>query len=177
MSEKFTRREFLQSACISVGALATTAGAANVFAGELPKGNEKGLPSVDVLIIGSGGAGLRAATAVRKQNPNLTVVVATKMMPSRNATCMAEGGINGVTGFSNGDSFKLHAYDTVKGAAYLADQDAIENFAIKATEAIHELDHAGMPFNRASDDTVARVLLVAQNMNAVTTQLIKPDTF
>ena len=63
MSEKFTRREFLQSACISVGALATTAGATNVFAGELPKGNENGLPSVDVLIIGSGGAGLRAATA------------------------------------------------------------------------------------------------------------------
>lgn len=61
MSEKFTRREFLQSACISVGALATTAGATNVFAGELPKGNENGLPSVDVLIIGSGGAGLRAA--------------------------------------------------------------------------------------------------------------------
>ena len=50
MSEKFTRREFLQSACISVGALATTAGATNVFAGELPKGNENGLPSVDVLI-------------------------------------------------------------------------------------------------------------------------------
>ena len=80
MSEKFTRREFLQSACISVGALATTAGATNVFAGELPKGNENGLPSVDVLIIGSGGAGLRAATAVRKQYPNSTVVVATKMM-------------------------------------------------------------------------------------------------
>ena len=67
MSEKFTRREFLQSACISVGALATTAGATNVFAGELPKGNESGLPSVDVLIIGSGGAGLRSQ-AISKLN-------------------------------------------------------------------------------------------------------------
>ena len=70
MSEKFTRREFLQSACISVVALTTTADATNVFASEFPTGNESGLPSVDVLIIGSGGAGLRAATAVRKQYPN-----------------------------------------------------------------------------------------------------------
>ena len=155
MSEKFTRREFLQSACISVGALATTAGATNVFAGELPKGNENGLPSVDVLIIGSGGAGLRAATAVRKQNPNLTVVVATKMMPSRNATCMAEGGINGVTDFSNGDSFKLHAYDTVKGAAYLADQDAVVKFCEAAGAVIHELDYNGMLFSRKDNGDVA----------------------
>ena len=155
MSEKFTRREFLQSACISVGALATTAGATNVFAGELPKGNENGLPSVDVLIIGSGGAGLRAATAVRKQYPNSTVVVATKMMPSRNATCMAEGGINGVTDFSNGDSFKLHAYDTVKGAAYLADQDAVVKFCEAAGAVIHELDYNGMLFSRKDNGDVA----------------------
>ena len=78
MSEKFTRREFLQSACISVGALATTAGATNVFAGELPNGNENGLPSCDVLIIGSGGSGLRAAIAVRQNHPNLSVVVVNK---------------------------------------------------------------------------------------------------
>ena len=155
MSEKFTRREFLQSACISVGALATTAGATNVFAGELPKGNENGLPSVDVLIIGSGGAGLRAATAVRKQYPNSTVVVATKMMPSRNATCMAEGGINGVNDFSNGDSFKLHAYDTVKGAAYLADQDAVVKFCEAAGAVIHELDYNGMLFSRKDNGDVA----------------------
>lgn len=64
------------------------------------------LPSCDVLVIGSGRAGLRAVAAVRKENPKLSVVVATKMMPSRNATCMAEGGINGVTDFSNGDSYK-----------------------------------------------------------------------
>jgi succinate dehydrogenase flavoprotein subunit len=155
MSEKFTRREFLQSASVTLGALAT-APAVKAFAAEAPKGNEKGLPSCDVLIVGSGGSGLRAAIAVRQNHPNLSVVVVNKGMPSRNATCMAEGGINGVIDFSKGDSHELHAFDTVKGGDYLGDQDAIENFAIKATEAIHELDHAGMPFNRASDDTVAR---------------------
>jgi len=155
MSEKFTRREFLQSASVTLGALAT-APAVKAFAAETPKGNEKGLPSCDVLVVGSGGSGLRAAIAVRQNHPNLSVVVVNKGMPSRNATCMAEGGINGVIDFSNGDSHELHAFDTVKGGDYLGDQDAIENFAIKATEAIHELDHAGMPFNRASDDTVAR---------------------
>ena len=155
MSEKFTRREFLQSASVTLGALAT-APAVKAFSAEAPKGNEKGLPSCDVLIVGSGGSGLRAAIAVRQNHPNLSVVVVNKGMPSRNATCMAEGGINGVIDFSKGDSHELHAFDTVKGGDYLGDQDAIENFAIKATEAIHELDHAGMPFNRASDDTVAR---------------------
>ena len=94
MSEKFTRREFLQSASVTLGALATPA--VKAFAAEAPKGNEKGLPSCDVLIVGSGGSGLRAAIAVRQNHPNLSVVVVNKGMPSRNATCMAEGGINGV---------------------------------------------------------------------------------
>ncbi|VEJ46624.1 succinate dehydrogenase flavoprotein subunit [Campylobacter jejuni subsp. doylei] len=94
------------------------------------------LPSCDVLVIGSGGAGLRAAAAVRKENPKLSVVVAIKMMPSRNATCMAEGGINGVTDFSNGDSYKLHAYDTIKDGAYLVDQDAALKFCELAGKAI-----------------------------------------
>lgn len=122
----------------------------------MPKGNENGLPSCDVLVIGSGGAGLRAAVAVRKNNPNLTVVVATKMMPSRNATCMAEGGINGVTDFSNGDSYKLHAYDTVKGGAYLVDQDAALKFCELAGKAIFDMDYIGTLFSRTDKGGVAQ---------------------
>lgn len=156
MSEQFTRREFLQTACISVSALAASSSATSVLAGDMPKGNENGLPSCDVLVIGSGGAGLRAAVAVRKNNPNLTVVVATKMMPSRNATCMAEGGINGVTDFSNGDSYKLHAYDTVKGGAYLVDQDAALKFCELAGKAIFDMDYIGTLFSRTDKGGVAQ---------------------
>nr|WP_314179730.1 8-methylmenaquinol:fumarate reductase flavoprotein subunit [uncultured Campylobacter sp.] len=158
MSEqKFSRRDFLQTACIGAGALALSGcESASVSADKKESGNKAGLPSCDVLIVGSGGAGLRAAVAVRKKYPNLTVVVVNKGMPSRNATCMAEGGINGVIDFEHGDSHELHAYDTVKGSDFLGDQDAIIKFVEKATEAIHELDYAGMPFNRQKDSTVAR---------------------
>ncbi|MBE3022792.1 FAD-binding protein [Campylobacter sp. 7477a] len=139
MSEqKFTRRDFLQSACISVGALAASGSGVSALAADNKKdsGNKDGLPSVDVLVIGSGGAGLRAAVAVRKKYPNLSVVVVNKGMPSRNATCMAEGGINGVIDFEHGDSHELHAYDTVKGSDFLGDQDAIIKFVEKATKGI-----------------------------------------
>lgn len=155
--EKFNRRDFIKSATIGVGAVAVSTSPVSIMASELKKsGKNTSLPSVDVLVIGSGGAGLRAAVAVRKNHPNLNVVVVNKGMPSRNATCMAEGGINGVIDFENGDSNKLHAYDTVKGSDFLGDQDVIIKFAQKATEAIHELDYAGMPFNRQQDKTVAR---------------------
>ncbi|KEA46520.1 succinate dehydrogenase [Campylobacter mucosalis] len=161
MSEqKFTRRDFLQSACIGVSALAVSGSGASVLADEAKdNGNKKGLPSCDILVIGSGGAGLRAAVAARKANPNLTVVVATKMMPSRNATCMAEGGINGVTDFSNGDSYKLHAYDTIKGGAYLVDQDAALKFTEMAGKVIAELDYTGTLFSRSKDGGVAQRMM------------------
>ncbi|WP_298052973.1 FAD-dependent oxidoreductase, partial [uncultured Campylobacter sp.] len=161
MSESnFNRRDFLKSACISVGALSLSGCGDEIRRdadGEPIKnfGNENGLPSIDVLIIGSGGAGLRAAVAVRKKHPNLGVVVVNKGMPSRNATCMAEGGINGVIDFEHGDSHKLHAYDTVKGSDFLGDQDVIAKFVEKAIEAIHELDYAGMPFSRKDGGDVA----------------------
>ena len=158
MSEQnFSRRDFLQSACIGVGALSLAGGGTQILADDTKDGgNKNGLPSVDMLIIGSGGAGLRAAVAAKKANPNVSVVVATKMMPSRNATCMAEGGINGVTDFKNGDSQKLHAYDTIKGGAYLVDQDAAQKFCELATEAIHEMDYIGALFSRTDNGDVAQ---------------------
>ncbi|QKF93065.1 8-methylmenaquinol:fumarate reductase flavoprotein subunit [Campylobacter sp. CCUG 57310] len=162
MSEQnFTRRDFLQTACIGVGALTLSGCGDDVAANKQKKegNNKKGLPSVDVMVIGSGGAGLRAAVAARKNNPNLTVVVATKMMPSRNATCMAEGGINGVTDLENGDSYKLHAYDTVKGSAYLADQDAVLKFTQMAGRVIADMDYAGTLFSRTDKGGVAQRMM------------------
>ena len=156
----FNRRDFLKSACIGVGALSLSGCGDEIKRDENGEpitnfGNENGLPSIDVLIIGSGGAGLRAAVVVRKKHSNLGVVVVNKGMPSRNATCMAEGGINGVVDFEHGDNHKLHAYDTVKGSDFLGDQDVITKFVEKATEAIHELDYAGMPFSRKDGGDVA----------------------
>jgi len=152
MSEQFTRREFLQSACITMGALAvSTGGVEQAFAAtSTSTPNTSGMPTCDVLIIGSGAAGLRAAVAARKKNPNLSVVVVSKVMPTRSATSMAEGGINGVIDFSEGDSFELHAKDTVKGGDYLVDQDSALKFATYASAAIHELDFMGMPFSRTA---------------------------
>ncbi|OXS28313.1 MAG: succinate dehydrogenase [Desulfovibrio sp. MES5] len=152
MTQQFTRRKFLQSACITLSALTVSA-----------SGLDKALAAVtgvgpmatcDVLIIGSGGAGLRAAVAAMKNNPKLSVVVVSKCMPSRNATCMAEGGINGVTDFSKGDSYELHCYDTVKGGDYLVDQDATLKFCEQAGPTILELDYLGMPFSRTEDGRV-----------------------
>ncbi len=157
MSEQFTRREFLQSACITMGALAaSTTGVEKAFADSSSSTNTSGIPSCDVLIIGSGAAGLRAAVAARKKNPKLSVVVVSKVMPTRSATCMAEGGINGVIDFSEGDSFELHAKDTVKGGDYLVDQDTALKFATYASDAIHELDYMGMPFSRNAKGQVDR---------------------
>lgn len=151
MSRKLTRRQFLKSACITVGALtASLNGLDKVMAavGTPP------MAACDLLIFGSGAAGLRAAVAAMQQNPQLRVVVVTKAMPSRNATCMAEGGINGVTDFSKGDSYDLHAYDTVKGGDYLVDQDATLNFCQLAGPTILELDYLGMPFSRTAEGKV-----------------------
>lgn len=160
MSEQnFTRRDLLKTACIGVGALTLSGGVNAAMGDSKDMGNKNNLPSVDVLVIGSGGAGLRAAVAVRKQNPNLTVVVATKMMPSRNATCMAEGGINGVTDFSDGDSYKLHAYDTIKGGAYLVDQDAALKFCELAGKVIYNMDFIGTLFSRDDKGGVAQRMM------------------
>lgn len=155
MSEQFTRREFLQSACITMGALAvSTSGVSKAFAASSGYTNTSGMPTCDILIIGSGGAGLRAAVAAMKSNPKLSVVVVSKIMPARSATTMAEGGINGVIDFSKGDSYKLHAYDTVKGGDFLVDQESALKFCEHAGQAINEMDYLGMPFSR---DTEGRV--------------------
>ncbi|UJX40585.1 FAD-binding protein [Desulfovibrio sp. JY] len=114
------------------------------------------MESHDIVIVGSGGAGLRAAVGALQINPDLDILVVTKTMPTRSATCMAEGGINGVLDFpGQEDSLEAHSFDTIKGSDYLGDQDAIDFFVQKASEAVRETDFWGTPYSRKDDGRVA----------------------
>ena len=114
------------------------------------------MESHDIVIVGSGGAGLRAAVGALQIDPDLDILVVTKTMPTRSATCMAEGGINGVLDFpGQEDSLEAHSFDTIKGSDYLGDQDAIDFFVQKASEAVRETDFWGTPYSRTDDGRVA----------------------
>lgn len=107
----------------------------------------------DVLIIGGGGAGLRAAIAVCEANPKLSVGVISKVYPMRSHTVSAEGGAAGV--IKSGDSVDEHAYDTISGGDWLCDQDAVEAFVKEAPEELLRLEHWGCPWSREPDGHIA----------------------
>ena len=110
---------------------------------------------VDILIIGSGIAGLVAAQYALKTAPEASVAVMCKTMPSRTATCMAEGGCNVVLPTADtGDSTQAHCFDTVLGGDYLCDQDIVEIFVDRVREMVYLLDSWGMPYNRRKDGTL-----------------------
>jgi fumarate reductase flavoprotein subunit len=111
------------------------------------------ISSHDVLLIGGGGAGLRAAIAVAEANPNLSVAVLSKVYPMRSHTVSAEGGAAGV--ISKEDSLDEHAYDTISGGDWLPDQDAVEAFVKEAPLELMRLEHWGCPWNREPDGRVA----------------------
>jgi len=106
----------------------------------------------DVIVVGAGGAGLRAAIAAHEEGADVALV--TKLHPVRSHTGAAEGGINAA--LHPEDSKDLHAYDTMKGSDYLGDAPAIETFAEKAPEEVIQLEHWGMPFSREEDGTVSQ---------------------
>ncbi len=109
----------------------------------------------DILIVGSGGAGLQTAlTATR--NSDADVAVVTKLYPTRSHTCAAQGGIGAALGNEEEDSWEWHMYDTVKGSDYLGDQDRIELVCRKAPEAVVELEHLGVPFSRTEEGRIAQ---------------------
>ncbi len=107
----------------------------------------------DILIIGGGGAGLRAAIAIGEENPNLSIGVVSKIYPMRSHTVSAEGGAAAV--IKPNDSLENHAYDTISGADWLADQDAVEAFVNEATTEMIQLEHWGCPWSREPDGSVA----------------------
>jgi fumarate reductase flavoprotein subunit len=111
------------------------------------------LSTHDVLLVGGGGAGLRAAIAVLETNPSLSVAVVSKVYPMRSHTVSAEGGAAGV--IRSDDSLDEHAYDTVSGGDWLCDQDAVEVFVKEAPEELLRLEHWGCPWSREPDGHIA----------------------
>ena len=106
----------------------------------------------DVVVVGAGGAGLRAAIAAQEEGADVAMV--TKLHPVRSHTGAAEGGINAA--LRDGDDWELHAYDTMKGSDYLGDAPAIETLAQDAPEEVIQLEHWGMPFSREDDGRVSQ---------------------
>ncbi|MDD5403172.1 MAG: succinate dehydrogenase flavoprotein subunit [Sulfuricella sp.] len=106
----------------------------------------------DAVIVGGGGAGLRAA--LQLSHADLKVAVVSKVFPTRSHTVSAQGGIAASLGNVSEDSWHWHMYDTVKGSDYLGDQDAIEFMCRQASEAVIELEHYGMPFDRLENGKI-----------------------
>ncbi len=106
----------------------------------------------DVVIVGAGGAGMRAALALSEAG--LKVAVLSKVFPTRSHTVAAQGGIAASLGNVSEDNWHWHMYDTVKGSDYLGDQDAIEFMCRAAPEVVYELEHFGMPFDRLDNGKI-----------------------
>ncbi|MEO7022013.1 MAG: succinate dehydrogenase flavoprotein subunit [Ktedonobacteraceae bacterium] len=104
----------------------------------------------DVVIVGAGGAGLMAAM----QLPNASVAVLSKVYPTRSHTGAAQGGVAAALGNREEDHWKWHMYDTVKGGDYLVDQPAAEILTREAIDAVYELEHRGLPFNRTPEGKI-----------------------
>ncbi|MGI9200587.1 MAG: succinate dehydrogenase flavoprotein subunit [Woeseiaceae bacterium] len=106
----------------------------------------------DVVVIGAGGAGLRATFGLANQNFKTACI--TKVFPTRSHTVAAQGGISAALGNMGEDDWRWHMYDTVKGSDWLGDQDAIEYMCKEAPDAIIELEHYGVPFSRTEDGKI-----------------------
>ncbi len=107
----------------------------------------------DILIIGGGGAGLRAAIEIAELNPKLSVAMVSKVYPMRSHTVSAEGGAAGVAG--KDDTIDEHCYDTISGSDWLGDQDAIEFFCNEIPKELLRLEHWGCPWSREPDGRIA----------------------
>ncbi|HKE08154.1 MAG TPA: fumarate reductase (quinol) flavoprotein subunit [Candidatus Acidoferrum sp.] len=107
----------------------------------------------DILLVGGGGAGLRAAIAAAEVNPDLKIAVISKVYPMRSHTVSAEGGAAGVA--KADDSLDEHAYDTISGGDWLCDQDAVEAFVKEAPQELLRLERWGCPWSRQDDGHIA----------------------
>jgi succinate dehydrogenase / fumarate reductase flavoprotein subunit len=108
--------------------------------------------SYDVVVIGAGGAGLRATFGLA--NAGFKTACVTKVFPTRSHTVAAQGGISAALGNMGEDDWRWHMYDTIKGSDWLGDQDAIEYMCKEAPDAIIELEHYGVPFSRTEDGRI-----------------------
>src|SRR5712672_1869795 len=121
-----------------------------------PATNGKAYPiedhTYDVVVVGAGGAGLRAGVGCSEAG--LRTACITKVFPTRSHTVAAQGGISAALGNMHPDDWRWHMYDTVKGSDWLGDQDAIEYMVRNAPEAVYELEHWGVPFSRTEDGRI-----------------------
>jgi succinate dehydrogenase / fumarate reductase flavoprotein subunit len=108
--------------------------------------------SYDVVVVGAGGAGLRATLGLAEAG--LTTACLTKVFPTRSHTVAAQGGISAALGNMGEDDWRFHFYDTIKGSDWLGDQDAIEFMCKEAPAAVIELEHYGVPFSRTEDGRI-----------------------
>ena len=106
----------------------------------------------DVLVVGAGGAGLRAAVGLSESG--LKTACISKVFPTRSHTAAAQGGISAALGNAGEDDWRWHMYDTVKGSDWLGDQDCIEYLCKEAPQAVIELEHYGVPFSRTKDGKI-----------------------
>ena len=106
----------------------------------------------DVVVVGAGGSGLRAALGAAQAG--LKVACVTKVFPTRSHTVAAQGGISAALGNMGQDDWRWHMFDTVKGSDWLGDQDAIEYMCRNAPQAVYELEHWGVPFSRTDEGTI-----------------------
>jgi succinate dehydrogenase / fumarate reductase flavoprotein subunit len=130
--------------------------AANGSSASAPKVNGHAYPiedhSYDVVVVGAGGSGLRAVVGCSEAG--LKTACITKVFPTRSHTVAAQGGIAASLGNMGEDDWRWHMYDTVKGADWLGDQDAIEYMCVNAPKAVYELEHWGLPFSRREDGKI-----------------------
>ena len=108
--------------------------------------------SYDVIVVGAGGAGLRATFGLAQAG--LSTACITKVFPTRSHTVAAQGGISAALGNMGEDDWRFHFYDTIKGSDWLGDQDAIEFMCKEAPAAVIELEHYGVPFSRTEDGRI-----------------------
>lgn len=131
-------------------------GRANGAAKRAPAYNGKAYDIVDhtydVVVVGAGGAGLRATLGAAAAG--LRTACVTKVFPTRSHTVAAQGGVAAALGNMGQDDWRWHMYDTVKGADWLGDQDSIEYLCRNAPEAVYELEHYGVPFSRTEDGRI-----------------------
>lgn len=117
----------------------------------------------DAVIIGAGGAGMRAALAL--SHSGLKVALLSKVFPTRSHTVSAQGGITAALGNAEDDDWRWHMYDTVKGADYIGDQDCIEYMCKTGPEVVYELENMGMPFSRMDNGRIYQRPFGGQSKN------------
>lgn len=119
--------------------------------------------SFDVVIVGAGGAGMRAALQLAEAGINVALI--SKVFPTRSHTVSAQGGITAALANVDEDDWQWHMYDTVKGSDYLGDQDCIEYLCRNGPEVVYELEHMGLPFSRLEDGKIYQRPFGGQSKN------------